>query len=166
MNMRSSKGDSFANLSILSHRDFPLTEKFQSKGKIPFESDRKVSVKGIYSECERFSVNVCDRKGISGRSAADSFHSHYKAFDSVSFKGGDRFMISATQYNKIYDQHCQVLKAEAKRIADSSVARVWLNKNVGRTDPIKCLEVALRCLYDLTGDETMMINAQKIEEDE
>lgn len=45
MNMRSSKGDSFANLSILSHRDFPLTEKFQSKGKIPFESDRKVSVK-------------------------------------------------------------------------------------------------------------------------
>ena len=31
MNMRSSKEDLFANLSILSHRDFPLTEKFQSK---------------------------------------------------------------------------------------------------------------------------------------
>lgn len=165
MNMRSSKGDSFANLSILSHRDFPLTEKFQSKGKIPFESDRKVSVKGIYIESERFSVNVCDRKGISGRSAADSFHSHYRAFDSVSFKGGDRFMISATQYNKIYDQHCQVLKAEAKRIADSSAARAWLNKNVGKTDPTECLEVALRCIYDLTGDETMLINAQKIKEE-
>lgn len=73
-------------------------------------------------------------------------------------------MISATQYNRIYDQHCQFLKAEAKRIADSSVARIWLNKNVGRADPTECLEVALRCLYDLTGDETMLINAQKIEE--
>lgn len=30
-------------------------------------------------------------------------------------------MISATQYNKIYDQHRQVLKAEAKRIADSKM---------------------------------------------
>ena len=64
-------------------------------------------------------------------------------------------MISATQFNKIYDQHCQFLKAEAKRIADSSVARAWLNKNVGKTDPIECLEMALRCIYDLTGDETI-----------
>ena len=107
----------------------------------------------------------CDRKGISGRYAADSFHSHSRAFDSVSFKGDDRFMVSAIQYNKIYDQHRQVLKAEAKRIADSSVARIWLNKNVGRTDSIECLEVALRCIYDLTGDQTMLINAQKIQED-
>ena len=73
-------------------------------------------------------------------------------------------MINATQYNIIYDQHCQFLKAEAKRIADSSVARAWLNKNVGKTDPIECLEVALGCIYDLTGDQTMLINAQKIEE--
>ena len=73
-------------------------------------------------------------------------------------------MITASQYNKIYDQHCQFLRAEAKRIADSSVTRAWLNKNVGRTDPAECLEMALRCLYDLTGDETMLINAQKIQE--
>ena len=73
-------------------------------------------------------------------------------------------MISATQYNKIYDQHRQVLKAEAKRIADSSDARAWLNKNVGKTDSVECLEVALKCLYDLTGDETMLMNAQKIQE--
>ena len=73
-------------------------------------------------------------------------------------------MISATQYNKIYDQHCQVLKAEAKRIADSSDARTWLNKNVGKTESVECLEVALRCIYDLTGDETMLMNAQKIQE--
>ena len=64
-------------------------------------------------------------------------------------------MITATQFNKIYAQHCQVLKAEAKRIADSSVTRTWLNKNVGRTDPIECLDVALRCIYDLTGDESI-----------
>ena len=74
-------------------------------------------------------------------------------------------MITATQYNKIYDQHRQILKDEAKSIADSSVARVWLNKNVGKTDPVECLEVALRCIYDLTGDQTMLINAQKIQED-
>ena len=70
-------------------------------------------------------------------------------------------MITATQYNKIYDQHCQVLKAEAKRIADSSITRAWLNKNVGRTDPIECLDVALRCIYDMTGDESIRKLAER-----
>lgn len=73
-------------------------------------------------------------------------------------------MPTIKQYTDNYVRWCEMLKAEAKRIADSSAARSWLNKNVGRTDPIECLEVALRCIYDLTGDETMVINAQKIEE--
>lgn len=72
--------------------------------------------------------------------------------------------MSIAQHMRLAEQHKEVLQAEAKRIADSSVARAWLNKNVGRTDPIECLEVALRCIYDLTGDEAMLINAQKIQE--
>ena len=74
-------------------------------------------------------------------------------------------MPTIKEYTDSYVRWREMLKAEAKRIADSSVARAWLNKNVGRTDPIECLEVALRCLYDLTGDETILINAQKIQED-
>lgn len=71
-------------------------------------------------------------------------------------------MPTIKEYTDSYVRWREMLKAEAKRIADSSTARIWLNKNVGRTDPIECLEVALRCIYDLTGDETMVINAQKI----
>ena len=73
-------------------------------------------------------------------------------------------MPTIKQYTDNYVRWCEMLRQNAERIADSSVARAWLNKNVGKTDPIECLEVALRCLYDLTGDETMVINAQKIEE--
>ena len=73
-------------------------------------------------------------------------------------------MPTIKQYTDNYVRWREMLRQNAKRIADSSVARAWLNKNVGRTDPVECLEMALRCLYDLTGDETMVINAQKIEE--
>ena len=73
-------------------------------------------------------------------------------------------MPTIKQYTDNYVRWCEMLRQNAERIADSSVARIWLNKNVGKTDPIECLEVALRCLYDLTGDETMLINAQKIQE--
>ena len=73
-------------------------------------------------------------------------------------------MPTIKQYTDNYVRWREMLQQNAERIADSSVTRVWLNKNVGKTDPIECLEVALRCLYDLTGDETILINAQKIEE--
>ena len=45
MNMRSSKEDSFANLSILSHRDFPLTESFFHRGKSPLKVTEKFQSK-------------------------------------------------------------------------------------------------------------------------
>ena len=73
-------------------------------------------------------------------------------------------MPTIKQYTDNYVRWREMLRQNAERIADSSGARAWLNKNLGKTDPIECLEVALRCLYDLTGDETMLINAQKIEE--
>ena len=73
-------------------------------------------------------------------------------------------MPTIKQYTDNYVRWREMLRQNAERIADSSVSRAWLNKNVGRTDPTECLEVALKCIYDLTGDETMLINAQKIEE--
>ena len=73
-------------------------------------------------------------------------------------------MPTIKQYTDSYVRWGEMLRQNAERIADSSDARAWLNKNVGKTDPIECLEVALRCIYDLTGDETILINAQKIEE--
>ena len=45
MNMRSSKGDSFANLSILSHRDSPLTESFFHREKSPLKVTEKFQSK-------------------------------------------------------------------------------------------------------------------------
>lgn len=45
MNMRSSKEDLFANLSILSHRDFPLTKSFFHRGKTPLKVTEKFQSK-------------------------------------------------------------------------------------------------------------------------
>ena len=45
MNIRSSKGASFANLSILSHRDFPLTESFFHRGNSPLKVTEKFQSK-------------------------------------------------------------------------------------------------------------------------
>lgn len=72
-------------------------------------------------------------------------------------------MITATQYTRIYEAHQRMLHDEAKRIADSTEARVWLNKNVGSAPAEECLKVALRCIYDLTGDHAMLSDIKKLE---
>ena len=58
----------------------------------------------------------------------------------------------------------EMLQNEAKRIADSTEARVWLNKNVGSAPAEECLKVALRCIYDLTGDHAMLSDIKKVNE--
>lgn len=45
-----------------------------------------------------------------------------------------------------------MLREEARRIKDSSEARKFIIKNLGKKDPLELLEVACRCIYDLTGD--------------
>ena len=72
-------------------------------------------------------------------------------------------MITATQYTRTYEAYQRVLQDEAKRIADSTEARVWLNKNVGSAPAEECLKVALRCIYDLTGDHAMLSDIKKLE---
>lgn len=63
MNMRSSKGDSFANLSILSHRDSPLTESFFHRGISPLKVTEKFQSKVyIYIVTEYPSMDVTEKE--------------------------------------------------------------------------------------------------------
>ena len=68
-------------------------------------------------------------------------------------------MITDTQYTRTYDAYQRVLQDEAKRIADSTEARVWLNKNAGIDR--QTVEVALQCIGDLTGDYTAVKNFRR-----
>ena len=58
MNMRSLKEGSFANLSILSHRDFPLTESFFHRGKLPLKVTEKFQSK-VYIVNVKDSPSMC-----------------------------------------------------------------------------------------------------------
>ena len=64
-------------------------------------------------------------------------------------------MITATQYTRTYDQWREVLQSEAKRIADSTETRVWLNKNIGSAPDREVIKRAVECIADLTGDECL-----------
>jgi len=61
-------------------------------------------------------------------------------------------MITPTQYTRTYEAYQQILHEEAKRIADSTECRVYLNKNLEHGDAEDLLDHAVRCIYDLTGD--------------
>lgn len=65
-------------------------------------------------------------------------------------------MITATQYTRTYEKHQEYLQSEAKRIANSTEARVWLNKNAAVDR--QTVEMALQCIGDLTGDYTASKN--------
>lgn len=63
MNMRASKGDSFANLSILSHRDSPLTESFFHREKTPLKVTEKFQSKVyIYDVKDYPSMDVTEKE--------------------------------------------------------------------------------------------------------
>lgn len=51
-----------------------------------------------------------------------------------------------------YERCKRMLQEEARRIMDSSEARKFIIMNLGKKDPLELLEVACRCIYDLTGD--------------
>ena len=68
-------------------------------------------------------------------------------------------MITATQYTLTYEAYQRVLQDEAKRIADSGTARVWLNKNAAVDR--QTVEMALQCIGDLTGDYTAVKNFRR-----
>lgn len=53
----------------------------------------------------------------------------------------------------------EMLQTEAKRIADSTEARVWLNKNAAVD--YQTVRMALQCVGDLTGDYTALTNFRR-----
>ena len=67
---------------------------------------------------------------------------------------GERFKrrASLSELVATHEQRKQSLREEARRIKDSSEARKFLIKNIGKKDPYALLAVACRCIYDLTGD--------------
>ena len=72
-------------------------------------------------------------------------------------------MITPSQYTRTFEQYQTYLRESAKRIAASTEARVWLNKNVGSAPAEECLKVALRCIYEITGDHAMLSDIKKLE---
>lgn len=66
----------------------------------------------------------------------------------------ERFRPEITEQHlrKDYTRYQNMLREEARRIKDSSEARKFLIKNIGKKDPYELLAVACRCIYDLTGD--------------
>ncbi|MBR2390611.1 MAG: hypothetical protein IKA94_07435 [Mogibacterium sp.] len=67
---------------------------------------------------------------------------------------GERFKrrVSLSELVATHEQRKRSLREEARRIKDSSEARKFLIKNIGKKDPYELLAVACRCIYDLTGD--------------
>ena len=69
---------------------------------------------------------------------------------------GMRFRPQLTEEDlrKNYSRYQNMLREEARRIQDSSEARKAIMKGLHTEDPKKLLEIACRCIYDLTGDTT------------
>ena len=68
-------------------------------------------------------------------------------------------MITPSQYTRTYDHWREMLQDEAKRIANSTGARVWLNKNAAVDR--ETVEMALQCIGDMTGDYTALNNFRR-----
>lgn len=64
-------------------------------------------------------------------------------------------MPTIKQYTDSYVRWCEMLRQNAERIARSSEARKFLNKNLRSGDTEELLKVAVNCIADLTGDETL-----------
>ena len=64
-------------------------------------------------------------------------------------------MITATQYTRTYEAYQHILHDEAKRIADSTECRVYLNKNLEHGDAEDLLDHAVDCIAAMTGDTVL-----------
>lgn len=67
---------------------------------------------------------------------------------------GKRFRreMSYSDLAENYERYRLMLRQYAKNIKDSSEARQYIIKHLGKKDPYELLAVACRCIYDLTGD--------------
>lgn len=67
--------------------------------------------------------------------------------------------MSIAQHMRQAEAYKEYLQSEAKRIANSTAIRVWLNKNAAVDR--QTVETALRCIGDLTGDYTAIKNFRR-----
>lgn len=77
---------------------------------------------------------------------------------------GKRFRreISYSDLAENYESYKLMLRQYAKNIKDSSEARKFIIKNLGKKDPLELLEVACRCIYDMTGDTYFERNTREM----
>ena len=64
-------------------------------------------------------------------------------------------MITAKQYTQTFEFYQRILRENSEKIFRSEEARKFLIKNLRSGDPEELLKVAVNCIADLTGDETI-----------
>lgn len=65
-------------------------------------------------------------------------------------------MITAKQYTDNYNRWTESLRKSSEMITHSSECRKHLIQNIDAADPLELLQVAVNCIYDLTGDQCFL----------
>ena len=65
-------------------------------------------------------------------------------------------MITVKQYTDTYNTWKRQLLENADRIIHSSECRTYLIKNADTADALELLQIAVNCIYDLTGDKCFL----------
>lgn len=65
-------------------------------------------------------------------------------------------MISAKQYTDTYVAYKRMLRDYSEKIFKSTECRKFLIKNVDTADALELIQIAVNCIYDLTGDKCFL----------
>ena len=65
-------------------------------------------------------------------------------------------MITVKQYTDNYNRWTESLRKSSEMITHSSECRKQLIRNIDAADPLELLQVAVNCIYDLTGDQCFL----------
>jgi len=65
-------------------------------------------------------------------------------------------MITAKQYTDNYNRWTAQLRDGAEKLVRSSECRKYLIKKTADGDPLDLLQVAVNCIYDMTGDKCFL----------
>ena len=65
-------------------------------------------------------------------------------------------MITAKQYTDTYIAYKRMLRDYNENIEKSSECRKFLIKNVDTADALELIQIAVNCIYDLTGDKCFL----------
>ena len=65
-------------------------------------------------------------------------------------------MITAQKYTDTYNLWKAQLRENAEILTQSSECRKYLIKNTDTEDPLELLQVAVTCIYDMTGDQCFL----------